>query len=73
MSRPGLDTPKGRARAITADTAARLLMVTPARLKELIAAGWIPKPNRGQLDTVDVVQGYVRFLKSPEGRAAPAP
>jgi hypothetical protein len=66
MGRPAIDTPKGRARAITAEMAARLLMISPGRFEELVAAGWIPKPTRRQFDYVEVVQGYLHQLHEPD-------
>jgi hypothetical protein len=56
--------------AITASVAARLIDVHPRRLQQLVAAGWIERPNRGEYTLVSVVQGYIRFLLDEDRRAA---
>jgi hypothetical protein len=55
---------------ITASVAARLIDVHPRRLQQLVAAGWIERPNRGEYTLVSVVQGYIRFLLDEDRRAA---
>lgn len=52
------DTPKG---LVGADQAARLIRVTPRRLQQLAAEGYIKKFGRGQYSLVQVVQGYLDF------------
>jgi hypothetical protein len=54
---------------ITIDVAAKLLMVTPEWVRRLTKDGWIAKTERGRYRVVDVVQGYIRFLKDEARRA----
>ena len=54
---------------ITIDVAAKLLMVTPEWIRRLSKDGWIAKTERGRYRVVDVVQGYIRFLKDEARRA----
>ena len=62
---PGNDS----AGTITTDVAAKLLMVTPEWVRRLTKDGWITKTERGRYRVVDVVQGYIRFLKDEARRA----
>lgn len=57
------ERPEGSKDLITIEVAARLLMLTPQRVNQLIAAGYIAKPKRGFTTIVSAVQGYIRFLK----------
>ena len=57
------------ASTITIDVAAKLLMVTPEWVRRRTRDGWIPKTDRGRYRVVDVVQGYIRFLKDEARRA----
>lgn len=54
---------------ISAADAAKLLGLTPERLRQLAREGAIPKAGRGRYPLVAVVQGYIRFLLDPERRA----
>jgi len=54
---------------ITIDVAPKLLMVTPKWVRRLTKDGWIPKTERGRYRVVDVVQGYIRFLKDEARRS----
>lgn len=54
---------------IAVDVAAKLLMVTPEWVRRLTKDGWIAKTERGRYRVVDVVQGYIRFLKDEARRA----
>ena len=56
------------ASTITIDVAAKLLMVTPEWVRRRTKDGWIPKTDRGRYRVVDVVQGYIRFLKDEASR-----
>jgi phage terminase Nu1 subunit (DNA packaging protein) len=58
------------ASTIPIDVAARLLMVTPEWVRRLTKDGWIPKADRGRYRVVDVVQGYIRFLKDEARRSS---
>ncbi|TIU80477.1 MAG: terminase small subunit, Nu1 [Mesorhizobium sp.] len=46
------------------ETIAKLLMLTPRRVQQLIKDGTIPKGERGRYDLVPAVQGYVKFLRA---------
>jgi hypothetical protein len=50
---------------ITGDVAARLLMLSPARVYQLTRDGWIPRP----ITVAGAVQGYVKFLNDERRRA----
>ena len=54
---------------ISVEVAAKLLMVTPEWIRRLSKDGWITKSDRGRYRVVDVVQGYVRFLKDEARRS----
>jgi hypothetical protein len=54
---------------ISIEVAAKLLMVTPEWVRRLTKDGWITKADRGRYRTVDVVQGYIRFLKDEARRS----
>ncbi len=51
---------------ITIEVAARLLMMTPQRVNQLVAQGYIQRPKRGFTTIVSAVQGYIRFLKDED-------
>jgi phage terminase Nu1 subunit (DNA packaging protein) len=61
--------PQDTAGTIPIDVAAKLLMVTPEWIRRLTKDGWITKSERGRYRVVDVVQGYVRFLKDDARRS----
>ena len=67
VSTPALPASE-RAGTITIDVAAKLLTVTPEWVRQLTKDGWIAKTNRGRYRVVDVVQGYIRFLKDEARR-----
>ena len=51
--------------------AARLLMMSEERIRQLVKQGFIPKPEkRGFVQLLDAVQGYLRYLKDDERRSA---
>ena len=51
--------------------AARLLMISEERIRQLVKQGFIPKPEkRGFVQLVGAVQGYLRYLKDDERRSA---
>ena len=57
-----------RGQLISTTVAAQLLMLDPERIRQLSKEGWIekgPKDNAGgfQFHLLDVVQGYIRFLR----------
>jgi phage terminase Nu1 subunit (DNA packaging protein) len=55
---------------IPIDVAAKLLMVTPEWVRRLTKDGWISKADRGRYRVVDVVQGYIRFLRDEARRSS---
>lgn len=55
---------------MTAGQAARLLMLTPRRLRQLAADGHIPSAVRGRYPLAAVITGYLRFLRERIERAA---
>ena len=51
--------------------AARLLMISEERIRQLVKQGFVPKPEkRGFVQLVGAVQGYLRYLKDDERRSA---
>jgi hypothetical protein len=51
--------------------AARLLMISEERIRQLVKQGFIPRPEkRGFVQLVGAVQGYLRYLKDDERRSA---
>lgn len=49
--------------AFPARIIASLLELSERRLQQLVAEGWIPRPQRGQYGLRDSVRGYIRYLK----------
>lgn len=58
---------------ITAGQAARLLMLTPRRLRQLAAGGHIPTAVGGRYPLASVIRGYLAFLKASIERSADNP
>lgn len=56
------------ANLISTETAAQLLMISGERVRQLVKAGWIDKPQKGRVSLTGAVQGYIRFLKDEERR-----
>jgi len=54
---------------ISIPQAARLLAVTPARVRQLIAEGYIERTDRGRVLLVSAVQGYLRSWHASQTRA----
>jgi hypothetical protein len=50
--------------------AATLILLTRARLYELVQAGWIRALAPNRYDPTEVAQGYIRFLKDDERRTS---
>ncbi len=65
-----LKKPAEQGDLITLEVAARLLMISPERVRQLIKAGYIPRPAPGRTTIVGAVQGYIRFLKDEERRTS---
>lgn len=58
-------------RIVTAAQAAWLTGLTPRRLQQLVAEGWIKKPD-GHYTDIDTAQGYAAFLKDDNRRGSQA-
>ncbi len=68
MSNPNI---KHEPVTVTASDAARLLMVTPRRLRQLAADGHVPAAEKGRYPLVSTVRGYLNFIKQgSKARAA---
>lgn len=52
---------------VGAETAAKLILVTPRHLARLVADGWIERAAPGRYHLIKVVHGYIKYLKD-EGR-----
>ena len=51
------------------DAISKLLNITPARIRQLVAEGIIPRAERGKYDLIRCVRGYVKYLQErAEGR-----
>lgn len=55
---------------VTAETAAKLLMLTDRHLRRLVADGWVQKTPEGRYTIVGSVQGYIRYLKDEARRGS---
>ena len=55
---------------ITVAQAAKLLDLTPERLRQLARDGVFPRAIRGRYSLVATVQGYLKWLADPHRRAA---
>jgi hypothetical protein len=55
---------------ITVEVAAKLLMVSTERVRQLAKDGYIQRPAKNTYPLVGVVQGYIRFLKDEERRTS---
>lgn len=53
---------------ISIDVAARLLMVTGDRVRQLIKSGYIERTGHGKTTLVSAVQGYIKSLKDSHAR-----
>ena len=50
--------------------AARLLMISEERIRQLVKQGYVPKSEkRGYVQLVGSVQGYLKYLKEDERRS----
>lgn len=67
---PGQGASGQPANSISVDTLAKLLMMTPHRVRQLERAGWIQKAGYGLYSIVEGVQGYIRFLKDETKRSS---
>lgn len=65
-----MTTEEPQAGTITTAQAARLLMVSDERIRQLAKNGHIPKIAKDRFNLVAVVQGYIRFLKDEERRSS---
>jgi hypothetical protein len=58
-----------QAGTISAGHLAKLLMLSPERIRQLGKAGHLPRAGRGNYLLVGAVQGYVKYLKEDAQRA----
>jgi uncharacterized coiled-coil protein SlyX len=68
----GASPEQPRGPLLTSDLAARLIMKSPERIRQLSRDGWIPRQGTAKeprYALVDVVQGYIRFRDDAERRA----
>lgn len=63
--------PSGPA-TVSVQQLSRLLDLTPSRIRQLVEAGAIPKVGRDRYPLVGAVQGYIKFLRDEDRRAAQA-
>lgn len=63
-------TPASDAGLIPIEQAARLLMVTAERVRQLIKLEYVPRGPKGKVLLVGAVQGYIRFLKDEDRRSS---
>lgn len=59
-----------QAGTIAAGDAARLLMISLERLRQIAKMGYFPRAQNGRYHLVAVVQGYIKFLKDDERRSS---
>ena len=55
---------------IALEVAARLLMIGPERVRQLIKMGYIARAKPGRTTIVSAVQGYIRFLKDEDRKTS---
>lgn len=55
---------------ISIGTAAKLLKVSDERIRQLVKLGYIKRVGRGAFNLVNVVHGYIDFLKEEERRSS---
>lgn len=65
-----MTTQDPQAGTITTVQAARLLMLSDERIRQLVKDGYIPRVAQGRFNLVTVVQGYIRFLKDDGRRSS---
>ncbi|ACA18504.1 hypothetical protein M446_4147 [Methylobacterium sp. 4-46] len=55
---------------IPLEQAARLLLLSTMRLRQLAKEGWFPPPVRGKVSLILTVQGYIKFLRDEDRRSS---
>jgi hypothetical protein len=68
-AKPTTSAPMSAGR-INSDTAAKLLQVTTSWIRRLTREGWLKKQTVDTYLIVDVVQGYIAFLRDEHRRAS---
>lgn len=63
-------TAQSEAGTINSETAAKLIMCTREWLRRLVKDGWIKKLGKDRFRIVDVVQGYINYLKDENRRTS---
>ena len=51
------------AQTLSREQIAKLLMLTPQRINQLVKQGVVPRDTRGKYELVGAVQGYIGFLR----------
>jgi hypothetical protein len=64
------DNQPAEAGIISTEVACQLLMLSRQRIDQLVAAGHLQRHAPGRFRTVDVVQGYIRFLRDEDRRSS---
>jgi len=64
------DNPPDEPGIISTAVACQLLMLSRQRIDQLVAAGHLQRHGPGRFRTVDVVQGYIRFLRDEDRRSS---
>ena len=59
-----------QAGTITTQQACRLLMISDERIRQIAKMGYIPKLAKGRYNLVELVQGYIKFLKDDDRRSS---
>lgn len=67
---PSGPAPAADAGTITTEVAARLIMVSAERVRQLTKQGHIARMGRDRYRVVDVVQGYIGYLKDEQRRTS---
>lgn len=65
-----MTTQDPQAGTITTTQAARLLMLSDERVRQLTKSGYVPSLAQGRYNLVAVVQGYIKYLKDDERRSS---
>jgi len=65
-----MTTQDPQAGTITTTQAARLLMLSDERVRQLTKSGYVPTLAQGRYNLVAVVQGYIKYLKDDERRSS---
>jgi hypothetical protein len=62
--------PQASGGSLNLEQTCRLLMLSKARVQQLVKGGYIPKPAKDTYPIIGAVQGYIKFLKEEERRTS---